>query len=313
MECKYENANRTGRGCTTGSNGLPGLIREIRAIRGSLPELDHGSHGFHGFFGRTATVGQSRSGSVASSRAQSNQSDHATEANEANEVELPRAEPAPRRITFVSFVTFCSNPFQIPSRPQGDARISRNFAPTSAGRSNQSHSVAPSQTQSKVSSRFKVQSSKSRKPVALGQTQSNRSHPTEANEANEVELPRSEPAPRQIPFVNFVTFCSNPFRSATRCADFTHFRRHQPPPGKPVAPSRTQSHPVKLVKGEFKVQSSKSGKPFAASQTQSNQFGRGQGCRTLCRQVQKRQVLPIAFVRPAAQLSPRILAEVANL
>jgi hypothetical protein len=73
---------------------------------------------------------------------------------------------------------------QIPSGPPGYARFSRISAPTSLG---SVKPVQPCRTQSKLSSRFnppslklrrtRVQSSKSRKTVALSRTQSNRSHP----------------------------------------------------------------------------------------------------------------------------------------
>jgi hypothetical protein len=112
--------------------------------------------------------------------------------------------------------------------------------------------VAPSRTQanqSDGSSRFnppslklrwtRVQSSKSRQPVALGQTQSNRSHATEANEANEAELPCSEPAPRQIPFVAFATFCARTPLAYHGLRDFHAVLADSAPVG------QAQSHPVK--------------------------------------------------------------------
>ncbi len=125
MEYEHATVDRMGRGCTTGSTGLSALIREICAIRGPAPKENHG---FHGFFGRPAAVGQSRPGSVARSRTQSNQfkSEDATEANEANEVELPRSEPARSRIPFVTFATFCSNPFLPATRCAVFTRFSHN-------------------------------------------------------------------------------------------------------------------------------------------------------------------------------------------
>jgi hypothetical protein len=61
--------------------------------------------------------------------------------------------------------------------------------------------------------------------------------------------------PRQITFVTFATFCSNPRLLAACRADFTHLRPDERRSVKPVQPSRTQSHSVRTAGNAREIES----------------------------------------------------------
>jgi hypothetical protein len=161
MEYKTGN-QRDARDGGRDENPRHGSIREIRAIRGSLSELDHG---VQAAWPRLISVVPSR----AQSHSVANETDNPTEANEANEVELPRSEPGPRRIPFVTFVTFCSNHF----RPATLCAVFTHFRQTSLARvkpiAPQSQSVAPSRTQSNQSGSRRTRTTQERPVVRAAQ------------------------------------------------------------------------------------------------------------------------------------------------